>query len=365
MQAFGCSGRERHQEQLMTSRSARRVRLTVTLLTAALWLGAGATSTWAQGQKADPPPVLDLAALSCGQGVERPGESQSLCELKKDMGITLTASVETWTKSGRSVDDLLLVINGLPFDHVRAVAPKRDSNFISVYLDPQADRDQWKRLFAGQDRTATFHVALAVREPGNIASTTTVLTLVSNARTARFLVRPDYIVWVYVFLGLFLVAVLVLGYWTDLLRDPGADAASARRPFSLARTQLAFWTVIIVTGYLFIWVILGNPNPLNQTALVLMGVSAVTGLLATSVDANAIKAHGQPTRGFVQDILSDASGVSIYRLQMVAWTLALGFVFAYGIWDDLAMPTFEPVQLGLLGLSNGTYVGLKLSAAVK
>jgi hypothetical protein len=40
-------------------------------------------------------------------------------------------------------------------------------------------------------------------------------------------------------------------------------------------------------------------------------------------------------------------------------------VFLYTVWNDLAMPDFDPVLLGLLGISNGTYVGFKLPASTK
>jgi ABC-type Mn2+/Zn2+ transport system permease subunit len=71
------------------------------------------------------------------------------------------------------------------------------------------------------------------------------------------------------------------------------------------------------------------------------------------------------SRGFLRDILSDDEGIDISRMQMAVWTLVLTFVFVYSVWSDLAMPTFDPVLLGLLGISNGTYVGFKMPAALK
>jgi hypothetical protein len=43
----------------------------------------------------------------------------------------------------------------------------------------------------------------------------------------------------------------------------------------------------------------------------------------------------------------------------------LAFVFVYSVWSDLAMPAFDPILLGLLGISNGTYVAFKMPAALK
>lgn len=70
----------------------------------------------------------------------------------------------------------------------------------------------------------------------------------------------------------------------------------------------------------------------------------------------------QKSVNFIIDILSDQDGLSIYRFQMAVWTLVLAF-FAYEVWWDLTMPTFDPVILGLLGISNGTYVGFKIPNA--
>ena len=49
---------------------------------------------------------------------------------------------------------------------------------------------------------------------------------------------------------------------------------------------------------------------------------------------------------------------------MVAWTLVLSAVFAEQVYENLAMPTFSPVLIGLLGLSAGTYLGLKIPEPV-
>lgn len=70
------------------------------------------------------------------------------------------------------------------------------------------------------------------------------------------------------------------------------------------------------------------------------------------------------SENFITDILSDANGVNFHRFQMVAWTLVLSAVFAEQVYENLAMPTFSPVLIGLLGLSAGTYLGLKIPEPV-
>jgi hypothetical protein len=63
---------------------------------------------------------------------------------------------------------------------------------------------------------------------------------------------------------------------------------------------------------------------------------------------------------FLRDILSDVNGVSFHRFQMMAWSLVLGVIFIVQVYQVLAMPTFNSTLLALLGISAGTFVGLKI-----
>jgi len=63
---------------------------------------------------------------------------------------------------------------------------------------------------------------------------------------------------------------------------------------------------------------------------------------------------------FIKDILSDANGINFHRFQIAVWTLVLGIIFINDVYENLAMPTFNTTLLGLLGLSAGTYLGLKI-----
>jgi hypothetical protein len=67
-----------------------------------------------------------------------------------------------------------------------------------------------------------------------------------------------------------------------------------------------------------------------------------------------------PSKGFVNDILSDEGGISFHRFQMLAWTLVLAFIFISKVVDGLVMPDFDTTLLALMGISGGTYVGFKL-----
>ena len=208
--------------------------------------------------------------------------------------------------------------------------------------------------------------------------------------------------------------------------QPPPDAG----PYSLARTQAAWWLFIILAAYILIGLVTGNfATSINSTALTLLGIGAATAVgsvvisqskkedqqarartllrritdlqelgtlnavavanrtpvqasrhaelsqtypeaarappagLDASIRRNAVDyavATNQGSSGFLLDILSDADGVSVHRFQLFAWTIILGVVFVSGVLHEVAMPVFSATLLGLMGLSAGTYLGLKI-----
>jgi len=194
------------------------------------------------------------------------------------------------------------------------------------------------------------------------------------------------------------------------LRATGKD----RPPFSLGRVQMAVWFVVIFVSYIFLWLVLAERNGFNGTALALLGIATATGLVSRGIDVGKrdnigqleaeksqvearireIQALPQPlapnlnaelishrtrldeigkkvsaatipvadhtTDGFFSDILSDESGISLQRLQMVGWTLVLALVFIGEVWNNLGMPDFDNTLLGLMGISSGVFLAFKV-----
>ena len=208
--------------------------------------------------------------------------------------------------------------------------------------------------------------------------------------------------------------------------NPTEPAIRARGTFSLSKSQGAWWFFIILAAYLLIGLVTGDFfNSINSTALILLGIGAGTVIGSTIVDRttapedaakaateadvakdNLTKAQAavdakkrevdaaatstdkarlrqefrqlqtdqkvaqsqyrkltRQSEWFLPDILSDANGVNFHRFQMAAFTFVLGIVFAKGVYENLAMPEFNTTLMGLLGLSAGTYLGLKIPEA--
>lgn len=83
-----------------------------------------------------------------------------------------------------------------------------------------------------------------------------------------------------------LVIFLMLAARTDIVRDTLAPLRpDGKKPFSLGRVQMAFWFFLIISGYFSLWVVTGDTDTLNTSALALMGISAGTALGSAIIDA--------------------------------------------------------------------------------
>jgi hypothetical protein len=288
---------------------------------------------------------------------------------------------------------LILFINGLPAVDAR---PLRDSPLTFVLDRTEKSAALWRPLLGrpsvGDERDVDVGFGLP-DGPALYSAGIKIETLPSC--------------WFYLWCGIFVVSVVgffLCAIMTSILRDgtpdPRAEPGS-KSTYSLARTQAAWWLFVVLACYMLIGVATGDfLSSINGTAVMLLGIGAGTALGGAAVDASKDtprnrqeqraatvvaasrmsdaalseqeKAEAQSqhnklmgvSQNFITDILSDANGVSFHRFQMVAWTLVLSAVFVAEVYENLAMPTFGPVLIGLLGLSAGTYVGLKIPEPV-
>lgn len=152
------------------------------------------------------------------------------------------------------------------------------------------------------------------------------------------------------------------------------DAAAAllvkriKPPYSLARLQMALWTIVIIAGLFLVYLITATIFQIPGSVLVLMGVSGATYLGARVLDARDPAAApapaakpGPPARslGIFTDVISDERGVALHRAQMLVWTLVMIALFLTELFRRLVFVEFDDTMLGLLGISNGSYLALK------
>jgi hypothetical protein len=180
------------------------------------------------------------------------------------------------------------------------------------------------------------------------------------------------IFWI-VFAALTLL-VLFLNAKYGMLRDD--SILDKKKPYSFARSQLTWWSVILLSSFIAVLFAREGILTFNGSALILLGISAATTISARLTDqsdkANISPdriSQNEPGENFLVDILSDNNGVSIHRLQTVVFNLVIGAWFVYQMLHNLVacppfemnaiLPVLEPNNLILLGLSSGIYAALK------
>jgi hypothetical protein len=265
-------------------------------------------------------------------------------------------------KSGNDPSKLIMFLNGRPLKELSPKAIDLSRNEIQYDIHhTEASRETWTQLLARPDAFERELVLSVGTESGPIPGTATPI---------KFLVVDR--AWFFVFVVLLVVAMFFFVWLvraSNILRDDGPEIPGARKPYSLARTQMAIWFFLIVSSFVLIWLVLDRGDSVNTTVLALMGISSGTALGAAMVDAgkSAAAAAGTapasvptPSKGFFLDILQGSGGVSLHRFQMLIWTVVLGVIFVASVWNNLAMPEFSATLLGLLGISAGTYLGFKI-----
>jgi hypothetical protein len=82
------------------------------------------------------------------------------------------------------------------------------------------------------------------------------------------------------------VVFILLARKTSIIRQPGPRLAGGKlRPYSLGRSQMAFWFLLIYMAYVAVWLITGALDTITASLLALMGISAGTGLSEALIDS--------------------------------------------------------------------------------
>jgi len=192
--------------------------------------------------------------------------------------------------------------------------------------------------------------------------------------------NPILFFWIIFLVIFFLILFLELKYHflKDVGRPPATTPTGATQvkkdvSYSWSRVQLAWWTLIVLTAFTTILLLDRQAPDLNTSTLILIGISTATIATARAIDVNdqdKLKAlPPQDSQGFVIDILSDQTGVSIPRFQNVLFNLIFGIWFIGEVLANLVqmpggginaiMPVITTNNLILLGLSSATYAAMK------
>jgi hypothetical protein len=349
------------------------------------------------------PPTYSLVSAMCAPELGDTADARE-CGLGDYLTVTLNDLKSLQAEASKVNKKIVLFLNGSPLKGVAGEKCPLGDNTLRFMLARTDDPDirvLWSRILGRPlERPARVSVCVGLED----ASTTTV-----NAGEVTFplLTHSFKKALALIALAVILLALLVLaGVGSNMLRDASPPPDSKEAPYSLARTQMAWWFFNIATAFLLIWATTGAVDTLTPQLLTLMGISAGTALVSAVVDsskrneaqagvdkasaaqAEAAKAaaaapadqqaaakarlaeaelakaemalDGPKPDGFLNDLLTDVNGYSLHRLQLMVWTILLTIVFWASVWSDLAMPQFSETLLGLMGISSGTYIGFKL-----
>jgi hypothetical protein len=331
------------------------------------------------------PPSLDGVTVGASQ-IKKGGALRESVQVKVEhLDMLMSAAAAASTKP-------VLFLNGQEMKGVFGVE-EYPGTLVFQLQRTTDNQDAWKPILS-RPGLAPVSLVLSVGLPGG----TPVLTQWNDFQLT--ILHPD---WLAAWSILFLIA---LGFFlyaakkSSMLREsgpiPAGAPAGSEAAFSLGRCQMAWWFFIILAAYLFLFMVTWDFDTITAGTLGLMGIAAGTAMAGATVDTSknssmaAEKAQlqteaasvPQPTAvrtaqiasriaeldkqlstplhtTWLDDLLSDANGLSFHRFQMFVWTIVLGVIFAISAYTDLLMPNFSATLLGLMGISAGTYVGFK------
>ena len=306
--------------------------------------------------------VLLLSLLACREVEAQPAKVVSVVEKEvrlngdiqivvDDLGILLKNN-----PAGKQ-PPLLPFVNGYAMkgSTLRYIDQESKTLRFNLARNPSdsGSREAWTHILGGLGPFKRTHrVSLGTEDTGPIASDQTVVFEVYPSPWSQIAI---------VLLILLVIAFLVLVFKTDILKDP-KEEGTGERTYSLGRFQMAFWFLIILGSFTYIWMVTGD-LAMPETSLVLMGISGATALGAILVKPNPKKPESRKKstlwRFFVELLGNGEDQITLHRFQMFAWTMILGLTFIAGVFNQLAQPVLDSSLLTLMGISSGMYVGFK------
>jgi len=135
-------------------------------------------------------------------------------------------------------------------------------------------------------------------------------------------------------------------------------------PFSLAKSQVAYWTLLVAGAYLMIFFVTSALPTIPSGLLGLLGISIANGLFSKLINktqtpaeidaaANLRQTDGiGKSRGWVSDVLTDTNGVSIVRLQFVVFNAVVGIYVVQQVLTHWSLPNLDGNILALISISS-------------
>jgi hypothetical protein len=307
-----------------------------------------------QAKTLDPTKPYVLSAVSSDDS------NPNALGLENEIRITVVNGGELVREARQANKNIILFFDRIPLKEVypEAYAIDSDKDELHFFIPHSGTSIQlWDHFIASRNKGTFFTRKVSVSV--GIEDQDPVPTMVAKEKALSLvLVKKSWFVISIVLILSLLALFLVLAVRSDILRNVGPAPESGRRSYSLALVQMAIWFFVIMSSWLLLYVVKHNFNNISETLVLLMGISAGTGIGGVVIETARTK-PALPSQGLLKDILSDDNGVSFHRFQIFAWTIVLVAVFVRQVTTYLIMPEFDSSLLILMGISSGTYLGFK------
>ena len=367
----------------------------IPVITFFIMVTASAPTTFAQA-------VIDTIPIVTNVSSDWDGHIDSI-----KLGTTITLTVKNLTfllKDAKSPSKKpILFINDMPVKGLFATfnTGEQRASFYLTHTDES--RATWSLIYKVGKPVRDVDLSIGWEDSSPIK------TIVTKSLV---LYREYAFSWIIGLLLMFIVAFVAIAWTTNVLRDRAmTPRMNERRMFSMGRTQMAWWFVLVFAAVTIVTTVTGELPLLPLSILTLLGIASGTALGAGAIDAQKTEdpiakdyteladqrdnlrksiddlkktnpndpvIQQQETQvttiemklkeiaphlfsnGFLNDILSDNCGIEFHRLQVFVWTIFLGIIFLNSVVGQLTLKDFDSTMLALMGISSGTYLGFKL-----
>jgi hypothetical protein len=135
--------------------------------------------------------------------------------------------------------------------------------------------------------------------------------------------------------------------------------------YSISKSQILFWSAIVIFASVYVFYCRSDFIDVTGQVLTLLGISGGTALAAKG---NAlIKNRDIPDEFFkgiertrvprFRDIICISGIPNIFKFQIFAFTLVNGIIVLQQLYTSFNFPVIPDMQLTLMGISNGVYLG--------
>jgi hypothetical protein len=156
-----------------------------------------------------------------------------------------------------------------------------DTGTITFVLDRNAqNKELWRQFLYDPlfDPYAVLRVSLGIRGGRPLVRAEGAnLTL----RLKKLFIDRWTWLWFLLLIGVG-IGLLVYARRSDMLRD-GPSVGGVHQPYSLAKSQMAWWFFLVLAGYVFIWLVTEDRDSISPSLIGLLGISSATALAAAAV----------------------------------------------------------------------------------